>query len=117
MKKYRAAKSEYYDGVRTRYYEEYQLLEHQVTEELEGVALRANMLYEALNYMRHLRRDWTAEAVTNYVNYIILRVFHEGLEKDYIPVLRGMNIDPDKVFFDREVEKLSDIDWISEEDE
>ena len=106
---YRCPKSDYYDGHRTRYYKKAELNFESVVPELENLALKHAMLYEALAYMRHVRRDWTSAEVRDYVNHIVMKVYHGDLyDGSYANSLIGTGIDVERIFFDEEVEHLKD---------
>lgn len=105
--------SEYYDGVTSRRWDVATVPSEDARAILETLSDQKTLLWEALHRLRRMRKDLDATAISQYVNFVVLYVFHRdnkygrGAWYEYAKTLKklGFPIDPDRpetLFYDKE---------------
>jgi len=105
--------SEYYDGVTSRRWDARTVSSDSARAILEMLSEQKCLLWEALHRLRRMRKDLDAAALSQYVNFVVLYVFHRdnkygrGSWYEYAKTLKklGFPIDPDRpetLFYDKE---------------
>ena len=106
---YRKTRTNYYDGVTTRFYDQIGLTPDEASQELEKLSGQNALLYEALDRIRRCHRDLDRNTLLSMVNYAVLHIFHRdngngNVRKDiekYERRLETLGFRIDRYFYDR----------------